>query len=112
MLRSNAAFAIDELDEEDLMNSLVEVRENEGFKGVFAKEDIVEDSVIFHLKGTVSARPSKYTIQLARNQHLNFPLLRKAGDDINYCWQYLNHCCEPNGYMNTTELTFRAARNI
>jgi hypothetical protein len=109
---SNAALAIAELDEDSRMNSQIEVRDSNGFKGVFAREDIVEDSAIFYLKGTVSKIPTRYTIQLGRNRHLNFPLVRWIDDDLDYCWQSLNHNCEPNGYMNVHDLTFRAAKNI
>ena len=107
-MRSNAALAVDEFQE----GPVVEVRNNEGFKGVFAKAAISQDSIIFRLKGTISKVPTKYTIQVGAREHLSFPAIRKANDDIDYCWQYLNHCCEPNGYMNTTELTFRALRDI
>lgn len=107
---SNAVLVIEEL--EHPANSQVEVREHDDFKGIFAKEDIVEDSVIFPLKGTISTRPTKYTIELGRNKHLTFPAARRGTDDLDYCWQYLNHSCEPNGYINTAERTLRAARNI
>ena len=92
--------------------SAIEVRDNGGFKGVFAKDHIKEDSIIFRLRGTITTKPSKYTIQLGWHRHLNFPALRKANDDTDYCWQYLNHSCEPNGYMDVTGLTFRAWRDI
>ena len=107
-MRSNAALAVDEFQEEPV----IEVRNNGGFKGIFAKETILKDSVIFRLKGTIAKTPTKYTIQLGIKQHLSFPTIRKPKDDIDYCWQYLNHCCEPNGYMNTSERTFRALRDI
>ncbi|HEV7745594.1 MAG TPA: SET domain-containing protein [Pyrinomonadaceae bacterium] len=107
-MRSNAVLAVAEFPEAPV----IEVRNNDGFKGVFAKETIRRDSVIFRLKGTISKTPTKYTIQLGNKQHLSFPAIRKANDDIDYCWQYLNHCCAPNGYMNTTERTFRALRDI
>jgi hypothetical protein len=105
---SNAVLTMDEVNE----GCAIEVRDNDGFKGVFAKERIMQDAVVFYLKGTVSTQPTKYTIQLGNRRHLNFPALRKANDDLDYCWQYLNHSCEANGYMNTAELTFRALRNI
>jgi hypothetical protein len=106
------AVAIEELVEDDRIDSQIVVQDNLGFKGVFAKDDIVQDSVIFQLKGTLTTRPSKYTIQLTRNKHLNFPKVRKVDDDLDYCWQFLNHSCEPNGYMNIGDLTFRATRSI
>lgn len=89
-----------------------EVRDNDGFKGVFAREPIAEDSVIFCLKGALSTKPSRYSIQLGRNEHLDFPAVREANDDLDYCWQYLNHSCGPNGYINASDLTFRALRDI
>lgn len=111
-MRSSAVLAINSVDEEYSIDSQIEIRDHDGFKGVFATEDIATDSVVFLLKGTVSATPNRYTIQLGRNRHLNLPALRRANDDLDFCWQYLNHSCEPNGVMNTTELTFRALRNI
>ena len=90
----------------------VEVRENERYKGVFATEDIRSGSVIFHLRGTVSTRPTKYTIQLGEERHLEAPPFRKASDKLDYCWKYLNHSCAPNGYINAAELIFLALRDI
>jgi hypothetical protein len=107
-MQSNAALATDEFQDAPV----IEVRNNDGFKGIFAKEAISQDSIIFRLKGSISKAPTKYTIQLGNNQHLSFPAIRKPQDELDYCWQYLNHCCEPNGYMNTTERTFRALRDI
>jgi SET domain-containing protein len=107
-MRSNAVLAIDDFEEE----SQIEVRDNDGFKGVFAQEAIMQDSVIFYLKGAITTQPTKYTIQLGHRRHLNFPAIRKVDDDLNYCWQYLNHSCEPNGYLNVDELTVRALRDI
>ena len=92
--------------------SAVEVRENESYKGVFATEDIRSGSVIFHLRGTVSTRPTKYTIQLGEERHLESPPIRKASDKLDYCWKYLNHSCAPNGYINAVELIFLALRDI
>ena len=93
-------------------SSQIEMREVEGYIGLFAKEDIIEGSVMFYLKGEVSIHPNKYSIQLDLNKHLDFPAVRKANDDLDYCWQYLNHSCEPNGYMNIEEFTFRALRSV
>ena len=107
-MRSNAVLAGERFSSE----SAIEVKEKDGYKGVFAKETIAPGSVIFYLNGTVSKLPTKYTIELGRNRHLTFPAIRKRNDDRDYCWQYLNHCCEPNGYINTIDRTFRALREI
>ncbi len=109
---NSSALAIAEVEEWSQTSPQIEIRDNEGFKGVFARDHIAQDSVIFYLKGTVSSEPTKYTIQLGPTQHLTFPAVRRADDDLDYCWQYLNHSCAPNGYMNTSERTFRAWRNI
>ena len=118
MTTFSAVVAIDAVDEGYEINPEVEASpriemiEREGYKGLFAKEAFVEDSVIFLLKGMVSTRPTKYSIQLDGDKHLDFPLVRKPNDDLDYAWQYLNHSCEPNGYMNIAEFAFRALRSI
>jgi hypothetical protein len=107
-MASNGVLAISEVQE----TPVIEVKDNAGFKGIFAQEDISKNSVIFLLKGTISTKPTKYTIQLGSKRHLTLPVIRRNDDDVDYCWQYLNHSCEPNGYINTTETTFRALRDI
>ncbi|HSS22363.1 MAG TPA: SET domain-containing protein-lysine N-methyltransferase [Pyrinomonadaceae bacterium] len=107
-MRSNAVVVRNDVES----GSAIEVRDNNGVKGVFATGPIKEDSIIFRLRGTITTKPSKYTIQLGWHRHLNFPALRKANDDTDYCWQFLNHSCEPNGYIDVAGLTFRALRDI
>jgi len=108
-MRSNAVLAGERFSSE----SAIEVKEQDGYKGVFAKETIAPESVIFYLNGTLTKLPTKYTIELSRNCHLSFPTIRKKRNaDLNYNWQYLNHCCEPNGYINPSDRTFRALREI
>jgi len=68
-MRSNAVLAIDDFEEE----SQIEVRDNDGFKGVFAQEAIMQDSVIFYLKGAITTQPTKYTIQLGHRQAPQLP---------------------------------------
>jgi SET domain len=104
----NAVLAIEEIQE----GSAVEIKDKEGFKGVFAKENIGKDSVIFFLKGKITRRPTKYTIQIGSSRHLASPAVSKTDDELDYCWLYLNHHCDPSGYINSEELTFRALRDI
>lgn len=107
-MRGNAVLAVDEFQE----TPAVEIKNKEGFKGIFAKENISKDSIIFFLKGKIMRRPTRYTIQTGSDRHLASPAIRKTNDEIDYCWLYLNHHCDPNGYINTHELTFRARRDI
>jgi len=115
---SSAVLAIENLDEGYEINahtgpnSNITMQYDDGYKGLFASKDLLAGSVIFHLKGCVSRRPNKYSIQLSRDKHLDFPPRRNPNDDLDYAWQYLNHSCEPNGYLNAAEYCFRAARNI
>ncbi len=104
----NAALAIEEFQE----GPAIEIKNKEGFKGIFAKENIGKDSVIFFLKGKITRRPTKYTIQIGSNRHLACPAIRQTHDEPDYCWLYLNHNCDPNGYINADELAFRALRDI
>jgi hypothetical protein len=92
--------------------SNIEIQEKNGYKGVFATEDMEMNSV-FKLKGVISDHQTRYSIQLGKNRHLNLP----AGvdgkiDDPDFFWTYLNHSCQPNGYIDTADLTFRALRKI
>ena len=82
------------------------------FKGLFARKDIIAGSVIFLMKGIISTRANKYSVQMGQDKHIDFPPVRKPNDDLDYAWQYVNHSCEPNGYVNAAEYTFCALRNI
>ena len=116
-LRS-ALLEIADLDEGYEINghtepdSNIEMKHYEGHKGLFARKDIIAGSVIFHLKGIISRRANKYSVQLGRDKHIDFPPVRKPNDDLDYAWQYVNHSCEPNGYVNAAEYSFCALRNI
>jgi hypothetical protein len=93
-------------------NSNIEMKVYKGHKGLYARKDITAGSVIFDLKGRISRRANKYSIQLSRDKHLDFPLIRKPNDHLDYAWQYVNHSCEPNGDVNAAEHSFCALRNI
>ena len=114
----SAVLAIADLDEgyeingHTEPNSNIEMKFYKDYKGLFARKDIIAGSVIFHLKGRVSRRANKYSVQLSRNKHIDFPYVRKPNDDLDYAWQYVNHSCGPNGYVNTAEYCFCALRNI
>ncbi|HEX8844620.1 MAG TPA: SET domain-containing protein-lysine N-methyltransferase [Pyrinomonadaceae bacterium] len=93
-------------------NPRVEVRSVHGFKGVYAKVEIAADSVLIELRGVISTQPDRYSIQLGENRHLNTPAEETTGTYSDFPWKYLNHSCEPNGYVNCADLTFRALREI
>ena len=81
-LRS-AVLEIADLDEGYEINSHsehsnIEMKFHQGYKGLYARNDIIAGSVIFALKGRISRRGNKYSVQLARDKHLDFPLYQEA----------------------------------
>lgn len=101
-----------EINSHNESNSNIEMKIQKGCKGLYAIRDIIAGSVIFELKGRISTRGNKYSVQLSRDKHLDFPFVRKPNDHLDYAWQYVNHSCEPNGYVNVTEYSFCALGNI
>jgi hypothetical protein len=93
-------------------NSNIEMKLYKGYKGLYARKDIIAGSVIFQLKGRISKHANKYSVQLGKDKHIDFPLIRKPNDHLDYAWQYVNHNCEPNGYVNAAEYSFCALTNI
>lgn len=93
-------------------DSTIEMRLQQGFKGLFASKDLIAGSVIFPLKGIISSRPNKYSVQLGKDQHIDFPPVRQPNDDLDYAWQFMNHSCDPNSFLNLTEYCFSALKNI
>lgn len=92
--------------------SHIEIQEKNGCRGVFAKEDLGMNSVI-KLAGVISDHQTMYSIQLGKNKHLNLPAGVNGNiDNPDFFWTYLNHSCQPNGYIDTAELVFRALRKI
>lgn len=89
----------------------LEIREEDGCKGVFASEDILKNSA-FKLGGAVSSRPDRHSLQLGEQRHLHVPADMNETEHPEFFWRYLNHSCQPNGFINTAELTFVALRKI
>ncbi|HEX8353944.1 MAG TPA: SET domain-containing protein-lysine N-methyltransferase [Pyrinomonadaceae bacterium] len=89
----------------------LEIQEKEGCKGVFAKVDILMGSV-FKLGGVVSGHADRHSLQLGQGRHLHVPARGLGSESPDFFWRYLNHNCQPNGYINTAELSFVALSKI
>jgi hypothetical protein len=89
----------------------LEIREKDGCKGVFAKEDILMNS-IFKLGGVVLSHPDRHSLQVGEDRHLHVPTDKNGVENPDFFWRYLNHSCQSNGYVGTAELTFVALRKI
>jgi len=89
----------------------LEIRGKDGCKGVFAKEDLLMNSV-FRLGGVVFSHPDRHSLQLGEDRHLHVPTDKNGLENPDFFWRYLNHSCRPNGYINTARLTFVTLREI
>lgn len=92
-------------------SSKIEIQEKNGCKGLFAKEEIALDSVI-KLEGVITSHATRYSIQLGEDKHLSIPPEQEVTQNSDFFWKYLNHSCQPNGEINTADLTFRPLRKI
>eukprot|EP00762_Andalucia_godoyi_P003701 ANDGO_00732.mRNA.1 hypothetical protein CAOG_00526 len=77
---------------------------DEGFRGVFALEDIETGEILSTIAGEEFTKPDRYTIQIGRDLHVN------CGPDN--AISYLNHYCDPNAVMDIENRCVRAARFI
>jgi hypothetical protein len=106
-----AMLVVDEVEADRQKDCRIEILERNGAKGVFAREDMTVDSFI-KLQGVISDQPTRHSVQLGQGKHLSLPIDCDGVDNPDYFWIYLNHSCQPNGYINVAELTFRLLRKI
>lgn len=85
------------------ISNKLEVRKTEKGKSLFARLNLEKDEILIRFEGEIIDKPTKTTLQIEENRHLEGP---GELDD------FLNHSCEPNGYINFKDLTFRALHNI
>lgn len=69
--------------------------------GVFTKVDIKKGSVLFKLRGCIITQPTRTSVQLGKNRHVENVL---AG--------HLNHNCHPNAKVNRKMHYFVSTRDI
>lgn len=85
------------------MQQGVEVRERDGFAGLFATRSFGTGDVLLPLTGIVVEVPSRYSLQLAESAHIVPPLeaMQTAAESENYRWCFMNHGCRPNVKIDT-----------
>lgn len=81
----------------------IALRDQAGVKGVFALEPIARDERIVRMSEVFTDHPNRYSIQVGENLH------QDGTDELD---DYLNHSCHPNAYIDFTDLSFRAIRDI
>lgn len=88
----------------EVSGTLAVVRVDEHYR-VLVTRPVEKDEILLRLDGNVSSNPSRFSVQIGRDQHLELPL----GVDVEtvfdrYAWRFLNHSCEPTAYIRGREL--------
>ncbi|HVY01474.1 MAG TPA: SET domain-containing protein [Candidatus Nanoarchaeia archaeon] len=86
-----------------MISCKVEVKKINNEEGLFAKEDIEKDELIIEFKGGIVDKPTKYSLQIDKNKHLESTELTDNS---------LNHSCNPNSYVTFQDISLRALRKI
>ena len=60
---------------------------------------------ILHLRGVIVDCPSKYSVQIGPDQHVEVPAEVRVEQPLDrYRWRFLNHSCEPNAKFENRKL--------
>lgn len=90
---------------EAALRSSVGVMHAHGALHMMALEAFQPGQRVLKLEGIISPEPTRHTIQLAENEHLQFP--KGASLEVrieNHPWLFLNHSCRPNMAVRGREL--------
>lgn len=72
----------------------------EGIHRVIATEAISVGEVILEIRGVFVDRPSKYSVQVDDDLHVELPGVEGLTHEPDkHPWRYLNHSCEPNAAL-------------
>lgn len=67
---------------------------------VIALEPIEVGATVLEIHGVFVDRPSKYSVQVEDNLHVELPNVEGlAQDPDRHPWRYLNHSCDPNAAL-------------
>jgi len=76
-----------------------------------ARESIAAGTLIFVIAGRESATPTRYSVQVARDLHIECDDLPPGLERVRHrYWMYLNHHCEPSAWVRGREVV--ALRDI
>ena len=74
-------------------------------KAIFAREDIAKDEIIFEFEQKFIDHPTRDSLQVDEGKH-QVSSKRDATEN------FINHSCSPNGYIDFSDMTFRALKKI
>jgi hypothetical protein len=87
------------------LSDKIEVRDTKKGKSIFSIGSFVKDDVILEFEKKFTDHPRKDTLCININKH-------QYSTNPNAPENFLNHSCNPNGYINFQDLTYRALRPI
>lgn len=77
-------------------NPLVGVLVEQSERRLVAVQPIAVGAVLFRIEGFETRTPSKYSVQVGRDRHLDQRGARDATDRVRrFYWRYMNHACDP-----------------
>ncbi len=77
-------------------NPLVGVLVEQTERRLVATQAIAEGTVLFTIEGHETSTPTKYSLQVGKELHLDQRGARDANDRVRrFYWRYMNHGCEP-----------------
>lgn len=77
----------------------------DGHYSVQAHAACAAGETLLHVDGQVVDRPSRYSIQIGVDEHVDPPLVGTLEDDMDrHVWRFLNHSCEPNATLRGRRL--------
>ena len=85
----------------------IEVRDTDTKKGksIFAIDEIVKDEVIFEFEKVFLKHPTETSLQIDEGVH-------QESTNPEAVENFLNHSCDPNGYIDFQDIIYRALRPI
>ncbi len=87
------------------LKSLVAVVRADGHYRVVATQAVAAGGLIFRLEGVVVDTPSRYSVQIGRDRHLESPPGETQEEALDRRpWRFLNHSCTPNAYLRGRDL--------
>lgn len=87
------------------VSNKIEVRDTKKGKSIFAIDEIVKNEIIFEFEKKFLKHFTKTSMQIEETKH-------QESTNPEAVENFLNHSCEPNGYIDFQGLIYRALRPI
>lgn len=83
----------------------IQLVEKDGFRSLIADAIFEPDEIILEFEQTFVTTPNQFSLQIDENKH-------QLSKDENALENFVNHSCEPNGYIDFETLSLKAVRKI